>query len=30
VAVAATFEDESAAELAELDVCKDSTIRLTD
>jgi hypothetical protein len=30
VAVAATFEDESTAELPELDVCKDSTVRFTD
>jgi hypothetical protein len=30
VAVSATFEDESAAELGEFDVCQDSTIRLTD
>jgi hypothetical protein len=30
VAVAATFEDESTAELPELDVCKDKTVRFTD
>jgi hypothetical protein len=30
VAVTATFEDQSAAELGEFDVCQDSTIRLTD
>ena len=30
VAVAATFEDESTAELPELDICKDGTLRLTD
>ncbi len=30
VAVAATFEDESTAELPEFDVCKDSTVRFTD
>jgi len=30
VAVAATFEDESTAELPGLDVCKDSNVRLTD
>lgn len=30
VAVAAAFEDESTAELPELDVCKDKTVRFTD
>jgi hypothetical protein len=30
VAVAATFEDESTAELPELDICKDKTVRFTD
>jgi hypothetical protein len=30
VAVAASFEDESTADLGEFDVCKDSTIRFTD
>ncbi|MBQ0822256.1 hypothetical protein HPT29_022875 [Microvirga terrae] len=30
VAVAATFEDESTAELPELDTCKDGTLRFTD
>jgi len=30
VAVAATFEDESTADLSELDVCKDKTVRFTD
>lgn len=30
VAVAATFEDESTAELPVLDVCKDRTVRFTD
>jgi hypothetical protein len=30
VAVAATFEDESTAELPELDVCRDGSLRLTD
>jgi len=30
VAVAASFEDESTADLGEFDVCRDSTIRFTD
>jgi hypothetical protein len=30
VAVAATFEDDSTADLPDLNVCKDRTIRLTD
>ena len=30
VAVAATFEDESTADLSELDVCKDRNVRFTD
>jgi hypothetical protein len=30
VAVAATFADESVAELDEFDVCKESTVRFTD
>jgi hypothetical protein len=30
VAVAATFEDESTAEIPDLDVCKDRTVRFTD
>ncbi len=30
VAVAATFEDDATAEIPELDICKDGTIRLTD
>ena len=30
VAVAATFEDDSTADLPDLDICKDRTIHLTD
>jgi hypothetical protein len=30
VAIAATFEDDATAELAEFDVCQDRNIRLTD
>jgi hypothetical protein len=30
VTVAATFEDESTADLSEFDVCKDKTVRFTD
>jgi hypothetical protein len=30
VAIAANFEDETAAELGEFDTCQDSTVRLTD